>query len=90
MHAARLTSRYYTFNATVSGIPFINAVGQGPQFAYHGSSRTSTILMLLEVGRPVCVCRGDTNTGTINGVQFPADCAPWPQSSVLRDHNPSW
>lgn len=82
-------SRYYTFDPTISGIPFINAVGTTPTFQYHGPTRRSDTLMMLEVGRPNCLCRGDTSTGTINGVVFNGNCQPWPQSSVLRDHNPS-
>lgn len=82
-------SRYYTFDPTISGIPFINAVGTTPDFQYHGPTRMSDTLMMLEVGRPNCLCRGDTSTGSINGVVFDANCMPWPQSSVLRDHNPT-
>jgi hypothetical protein len=81
-------SRYFTFDPTAASIPFINALGQGPSFAYHGNSRSSSDLVLLEVGRPLCLCRGGDG-GTINGIQFRDNCAPYPASTVLRDHNPS-
>lgn len=86
---AGMDSRYYSFDPSVSGIPFINALGTTASFQYHGPTRSSDTLMMLEVGRPNCLCRGDTTTGTINGVQFNAACEPWPASSVLRDHNPT-
>lgn len=84
-----LDSRYYSFNATATGISFINAVGNSAEFAYHGSTRGGYTLMLLEVGRPLCLCRGSGDAGTINGIQFSQNCLPYPGSTVLRDHNPS-
>eukprot|EP00658_Telonema_sp_P-2_P069144 TRINITY_DN5822_c0_g1_i8.p1 TRINITY_DN5822_c0_g1~~TRINITY_DN5822_c0_g1_i8.p1 ORF type:complete len:381 (+),score=61.25 TRINITY_DN5822_c0_g1_i8:452-1594(+) len=52
------TSQYYTFNPTSGTIPFINAVGSGPKYAYHKSKLPSSI-SLLPVGTDAagaCIC----------------------------------
>lgn len=48
---------YYTFNISATELPFINAVGSGPQFSYHKSKMPSSLLLLPE-GSAACVCAG--------------------------------
>jgi hypothetical protein len=51
-------SDYFTFSLNGSAaLPFINAVGSGPQFAYHKEKLPSSLL-LLPVAAPACVCAG--------------------------------
>lgn len=48
---------YYSFTLNSSELPFINAVGSGPQFTYHKSKMPSSLLLLPEAA-PACVCAG--------------------------------
>ena len=45
--------------------------------------------MLVEVGAPVCVCEGDSQGGSINGIPWASNCEDWPATTIMRDHNPS-
>eukprot|EP01062_Namystynia_karyoxenos_P053991 TRINITY_DN4407_c0_g2_i1.p1 TRINITY_DN4407_c0_g2~~TRINITY_DN4407_c0_g2_i1.p1 ORF type:complete len:883 (+),score=253.05 TRINITY_DN4407_c0_g2_i1:102-2651(+) len=83
------TADYFTFDPTATGVPFINAVGQGAEFAFHGDTRGGATLMLVEAGAPVCVCRGNKSTGSINGLPWSDNCQPYPATTIARDHNPS-
>ena len=53
------TADYYTFqvDGASSQLPFINAVGSGPDFAYH-KVKAPSMLTLLPVAEPACVCQG--------------------------------
>mgnify|MGYP004298015877 CR=1 FL=1 len=37
----------------------------------------------------MCVCRGKTQGGSINGIPWSNNCEPFPATTILRDHNPS-
>ena len=84
-----LTNNHYTFDPTVSAIKFIEAVGTTSTFQYHGKSRGGNTLILVEVGAPVCVCKGKTLSGSINGIPWSDNCHDWPDTTIKRDHNPS-
>ena len=50
--------QYYSFDFDgPSRIPFIDAVGSGPNFAYH-KAKTPSAITLLPVAAPACVCSG--------------------------------
>ena len=50
---------YFTFQPSASALPFIAASGQSGSFSYHGpKSRGGGVLVMVEEGAPVCVCRG--------------------------------
>ena len=59
----------------------MSAVGAGPAFAYH-HARGGSLLMLVEVGAPMCVCEGG-ESGSIDGVAFNNNCQPRPVSDLL-------
>ena len=84
-----LTKNHYTFDPTVSAVPFIEAVGTTSTFQYHGKSKGGNTLILVEVGAPVCVCKGKTLSGSINGIPWSDNCHDWPDTTIKRDHNPS-
>ena len=84
-----LTSNHYTFDPSISSIPFIEAVGTTSTFQYHGKSRGGGHLVLVEQGAPVCVCQGKTQSGSINGIPWSDNCHDWPDTTIKRDHNPS-
>lgn len=83
------SDQYYSFSPRDSGINFINAVGTTPDYQYHGTTRSGATLMLVEAGSPVCICKGATLGGSINGLPWSNNCAPYPATTILRDHNPS-
>lgn len=81
------TPSHYTFLCTPQRLPFIEAVGSTPALGYH-KTRQSAILTVTTSAAPTCVCRDPTATGgTIDGVRFSRDCAPFPTSTVRRDNN---
>jgi hypothetical protein len=53
------TSQHYTFDPSSSVIMFISAAGNGPDFEYH-KSHSSSRLILVEVGSPLCICARGT------------------------------
>lgn len=83
------TADHYTFDPAVPSIPFIEAVGTTSTFQYHGKSRGGGAIMMVEAGAPVCVCRGKTQGGSINGIPWSNNCEAYPATTILRDHNPS-
>ena len=83
------TKDYYTFDPTNSNLKFIEAVGTTPMYQYHGKSRGGNTLVLVEVGAPMCVCRGEKLSGSINGIPWSDNCHDWPDTTIKRDHNPS-
>jgi hypothetical protein len=70
------TSDHFSFDAKAQGVPFIAAVGSSTAFGYH-KARSSSTLMLVEVGGPLCVCAGGVS-GSIDGVAFSNHCQPQP------------
>ena len=49
---------YYSFDvAGTTALPFINAVGSGPAFAYHQAKLPSSLLLLPKTS-PACICAG--------------------------------
>lgn len=84
-----LTDAHFTFDPTVSSLPFIEAVGTTPAFQYHGQSRGGGTIIMVEEGAPVCVCRGKSQGGSINGIPWSNNCHAYPDTTILRDHNPS-
>ena len=35
------------------------------------------------------MCKGATQSGSINGIPWSNNCQPYPATTILRDHNPS-
>ena len=48
----------FSFDPNQPELPFINAVGTGPQLAYH-HAKTVSSLLLLRVDSPTCICAED-------------------------------
>eukprot|EP00294_Goniomonas_avonlea_P005205 CAMPEP_0114558124 /NCGR_PEP_ID=MMETSP0114-20121206/10203_1 /TAXON_ID=31324 /ORGANISM="Goniomonas sp, Strain m" /LENGTH=847 /DNA_ID=CAMNT_0001743471 /DNA_START=21 /DNA_END=2564 /DNA_ORIENTATION=- len=86
---AGASPQYFTFDARATGVPFIAAAGTTPTLSYHGQSRGSGAVMLVEAGAPVCLCRGNETGGTINGLTWANNCMPYPATTIARDKNPS-
>ena len=86
---AGLTKSHYTFDARAPSVPFIEAVGTTATYQYHGKSRGGGAVMMVEAGAPVCVCKGKTQGGSINGIPWSNNCHAYPDTTILRDHNPS-
>jgi len=85
-----LTAEYYTFDPRAVAVPFINAVGTTKDLSYHGgTNRSGSAVMLVEVGAPVCICRSDQISGSINGIPWADNCAAFPDTTIARDNNPS-
>lgn len=92
------SSSYYTFSLTDTTIPFINAVGSGPQLAYH-KAKTAAVLHLLPIDAPACVCaqqpapfgqaKGSLQYMGGSTVGFGNVCAPQPASDLLAQRNPT-
>ena len=74
--------------ATTS-IPVLLAHGTSATFSYHGKTRASAILSLIDNGHSECICRDPTsNTGTIDGIVFNDDvCATYPTGELLSTKN---
>ena len=83
------TADHYSFDPRAASIPFIEAVGTTAAFQYHGPSRGGGAIMMVESGAPVCVCRGKTQGGSINGLPWSNNCEQLPATTILHDHNPS-
>jgi hypothetical protein len=86
------SSLCYSFDhltGTTTTIPMLLAHGTTPTFSYHGKTRASTLLTLIEQGSTLCVCRDPTsNAGTIDGIVFDSKvCAPYPTSELLTTQN---
>ena len=75
--------------SSFTSLPVLLAHGTSGVFSYHGTTRASTMLTLVDSGTSLCVCRDPTsNAGTIDGIVFSADvCAPYPESELLSTHN---
>eukprot|EP00946_MAST-07B_sp_MAST-7B-sp1_P003171 g3171.t1 len=84
-----LTEDHFTFDPSAASFRFIDAVGTTPTFQYHGKSRGGGSIIMVEEGAPVCVCRGKTQGGSINGIPWSNNCHAYPDTTILRDHNPS-
>ena len=86
---AGASPQHLTFDATAPGVPFIAAVGTGPQLAYH-QSRAGGSVMLVDVGAPLCVCPvpafGKAH-GSIDGVASKGEGA---QQTDLRPIISQW
>merc|ERR1711998_702017 len=80
---------HFTFDASAPSIRFIEAVGTSSTYSYHGKSRGGGAIMLVEVGAPVCVCKGKAQGGSINGIPWSNNCHQYPDTTIARDHNPS-
>eukprot|EP00040_Diaphanoeca_grandis_P019959 m.105756 g.105756 ORF g.105756 m.105756 type:complete len:792 (-) comp27674_c0_seq2:460-2835(-) len=88
-----LTSGHYTFDPTVPLLDFLNAIGRGPELAYH-QARAGASLYLKAVGVPTCVCStgiqgfisSDMNPSP---AKFSKNCAGEPYGDLLQDHNPT-
>lgn len=64
-----IAGKYFTFPTDATRLPFINAVGSSPVFAYH-KNKAPAALELLPIGTPVCVCAGESlpfGTGAAKG-----------------------
>ena len=82
---AGLSPQHFSFDPTADAVPFVGAVGSGPTFAYH-HARGSALMMLVEVGGPMCVCEGGAS-GSIDGVAFNNHCVQQPLSDLLALKN---
>ena len=68
------SAAYFSFDEHAASISIIGAVGSGATIAYH-EARSGATLMLVEVGGPMCVCKGGVS-GSIAGVPFNNHCSP--------------
>eukprot|EP01052_Picozoa_sp_SAG31_P011433 SAG31_NODE_646_length_13223_cov_14.088845_4_plen_602_part_00 len=88
------TAGHFTFNPVAqNSINYINAVGKGPDFAYH-QARAASMVDLHLVGAPTCVC----NTGQHAFISsdknpqpepFSKSCKPEPSGDLLVKKNPT-
>mgnify|MGYP006091273867 FL=1 len=87
------TADHFTFDPTHSQISYINAIGKGPDFAYH-KTRAAAILSLLAEGGNTCMCdegekhfiHSDVNQSP---EPFSKNCRPEPEGDLLQLHNPT-
>jgi len=93
------TADHYTFSLSQTNLNFINAVGNGPYYAYHKSKETSSI-SLLPQNAPICVCTDKDSIpfgkgyGTLiydgkEKVGHHQNCRPEPYGDLLRQKNPT-
>lgn len=84
---AGITPAHYTFSTATASVPVIDAVGTGPDLAFH-KARGTAALVLEAANGATCVCDGGTK-GTINGLAFEKTCAPEPTGDLLQQRNPT-
>lgn len=96
-----LTKTHYSFNATNLALDLINAVGAGPDFAYHKASTATSLNLVPAQDGTVCVCSLPAPAfGQASGkikylpsgeaVGFQANrCAPQPREDLLAQRNPT-
>jgi len=65
----------------------IDAIGNTPALAFH-KSRGSATLTITALDAPTCVCN-DGTSGTIDGLAFSKNCAPYPTGDLLMQKNPT-
>lgn len=96
------TSAHYTFDAMKLKLDLINAIGSGPDFAYHKMSNAVTMdLWPASEDASVCVCTMPADpfgqgsgkikylpTGETVGFQA-GRCAPQPREDILVQRNPT-
>mmetsp|Transcript_472 Transcript_472/g.736 ORF Transcript_472/g.736 Transcript_472/m.736 type:complete len:955 (+) Transcript_472:147-3011(+) len=84
------THNHYTFDPTIASLPYIEAVGGTRQFGYHGpNGRGGGVMIMVETGAPVCICRTGKLSGSINGIPWSDNCHDYPDTTIKRDNNPS-
>jgi len=81
------TYQHYTFDPTVSSIPFINAIGSTSYFDIHKMKSSSTLSLSI-VGQPTCVCNNGLQ-GWINGMSFSKACLDEPIADLIQQKNPT-
>ena len=92
------TADHASFDMTTLQIPFIDAIGTGPELAYHANKTASVISLWPD--QPACLCEQPaapfgSAKGTIEylptGEQFgfTSYCMPEPRESILHDKNPT-
>jgi len=95
------TSDYYTFDTTNLNLQLINAVGSGPDFAFHKISTATSMDLVPAADGSVCVCSSPApefgqGSGKIKylptneEVGFKAGrCSPQPREDLLAQRNPT-
>jgi len=85
---AGVESDNYKFDPSANQVTFINAIGGSADFTYH-TKKESSVIYLLELDYPTCVCDVAADQGTIGGYSWGAQrCTPKPLGEMLDD--PVW
>ena len=94
------TVQHATFTLQDTEIPFINAVGASPVYAYHLNKTASTLSLWPTTEQAVCLCEQPAApfgscAGTIEYAPtrekfgFINGCSPEPRESILANRNPT-
>ena len=99
--ATGVSNDHYTFDAQALSLNFINAIGSGPDFAFHKQATAETIQLWPSASSPVCVCAQPALPfGQASGyvqylptgekIGFKANrCPPKPREDLLANRNPT-
>lgn len=80
-----LSDQHYTFDPTLTSLPFINAKGCSLTFAQH-CGHAPSVLNFVALDEPTCICQNGVQ-GSIGGNKFPY---PSPcRDLLLEQHNPA-
>jgi hypothetical protein len=85
---AGVQSDNYKFDPSANQVTFINAIGGSADFTFH-KKKESSVIYLLELDYPTCVCDVAADQGTIGGYSWGTQrCTPKPLGEMLDD--PVW
>jgi len=82
-----VTADHYTFDPDITNFPFINAVGNTPDFSFHRNKATSTITFTA-LDTATCICNNGFHA-YVNNLQFGRYCAPEPTGDLVQQKNPT-
>ncbi len=87
------TAAHFSFSTAQPTLPFINAVGKGPDFAYH-KMRAAATMSMLNAKQPTCVCSTGEKGFIVTDMNpekqpFSKNCLAEPHGDLLALKNPT-